>query len=186
MAYGDGIGYLKGVLAASLFAALINIAHKHSFDYIGLDEILIFLYYGPIIVTTTYYLQSFELNAAVVIAGCAPGFFAIAIKTIDNINNLERDRDAKTLTLAVRFGKPFAVKKYFLSIVGASLVPIAIYFLTQDYLSSMLAAGTLLFAFRPIYSVMTKSDKLSLDAATVSTKWLLGIYSLLFSIGWNL
>jgi len=184
MAYGDGVGCWRGALVALVFAILINFAKIPSFGFPRLGEILLFLFYGPIIVGTTYYVQSLETNAAVIIAGVAPGFFAIAIETIKNILHLQHSDQAQADHRHARLEK-LPIKKYFMSFVGAILIPIPIYFVTQDYLPSILAVATLLFAFRPIYAVTTQSDQQSLEAALASTKRLMFLYCFLFCLGWN-
>lgn len=153
---------------------------------LGLGDIFVLVFFGPVAVAGTYYVQSFEINLAVILAGLAPGLISTAILTVNNLRDMETDKKAGKKTLAVRFGKTFAQMEFFYCIVGASLIPVLIYALIQDHLPILVCSITTILAAPLIKNIFDPSEKNSLNHTLDSTGKLLVIYSVLFSIGWIL
>ena len=172
-----------------VFAVLSGIfytAGPRPLGYMGWGDLLAFVFFGPIAVAVTYYVQSFEMNAAVFMAGFAPGLFSVAILTVNNLRDMEGDQRAGKKTLAVRFGRSFALSEYLFCLLTAALIPVFIYMLIQDHLAILTSVLTALAAVATIKTVLTKTDGPSLNAALAATGKLLLIYSILFSAGWIL
>ncbi|MFH1360764.1 MAG: 1,4-dihydroxy-2-naphthoate octaprenyltransferase [Candidatus Omnitrophota bacterium] len=176
------------VLWIAVFAILAGIFYtvgKYPLGYQGWGDLMVFVFFGPVAVAGTYYVQSLEFNWATVVAGFAPGLFAVSVLTINNIRDLESDRSVKKMTLAVRFGKTFAQKEYFFSIILATLTPIFVYFITKNYFLSLFAVLSLLLTFKPMKIVMSSSDESAYNKAIEITVKVLIIYGIIFSLGWN-
>ena len=60
--------------------------------YLGLGDIFVFIFYGPVAALTTYYLQTLEVNLGVFIASLAPGFIGVAVLTVNNIRDIQEDQ----------------------------------------------------------------------------------------------
>ncbi len=170
----------------SIISGILYTAGPKPLGYIGLGDIFVLIFFGPVAVGGTYYVQSFEINMAVILAGIAPGLISVAILTINNLRDIASDSKSGKRTLAVRFGKSFAHSEYLTSIIIASLIPVLIYALIADHLPILTASITVLIAVPAIKTVLTKSDGPSLNNALAFTGKLLLIYSILFSIGWIL
>ncbi len=171
-----------GILA--ILSGIFYTAGPRPLGYVGLGEIFVFIFFGPVAVAGTYYVQSFEINPAVVLAGLGPGFFSTAILCVNNLRDTEGDRKAGKKTLAVRFGLEFARCEYLFSILCACLTPILLYVVTQDYENSLIAVPVVFAAIPVVHSVFTKTDGPSLNGALARTGGLLFLYSILFSLGW--
>lgn len=154
------------------------------FGYKGLGEIFVFFFFGPAATAGTYYVQSLELNAAVILAGAAPGLLSAAILTVNNLRDIETDRKAGKRTLAVRFGPAFARAEYYLLIVSTSLVPVIIYAMIQDHIEILFSALISVFALPGVRAVFSHGDGPALNRALADTGTLLFLYSILFSFGW--
>jgi 1,4-dihydroxy-2-naphthoate octaprenyltransferase len=152
---------------------------------LGLGDIFVFIFFGPVAVGGTYYVQSLEINDAVILAGIGPGLLSTAILVVNNYRDIESDQKAGKKTLAVRFGRSFAQSEYLLCIMGATLMPIVLYVLTEDYREILLACSIGLLAIPAIKTVLTKTDGPSLNKALALTGQLLLVYSILFSFGWT-
>jgi len=170
----------------SIISGLLYTAGPFPLGYIGLGEIFVLIFFGPVAVGGTYYVQSLEINPAVIIAGLAPGFFSVAILTVNNLRDLEGDKRSGKKTLAVRFGQNFAMTEYFFAVIIAGLIPVGIHALTESYPYSLLGVLTILFTFPAICTVLTKSDGPALNDVLAYTGKLLFFYTLLFSVGWLL
>ncbi|MBN1869272.1 MAG: 1,4-dihydroxy-2-naphthoate polyprenyltransferase [Candidatus Omnitrophica bacterium] len=174
------------IAVLSILSGILYTAGPYPLGYIGLGELFVLVFFGPVAVAGTYYVQSYEMNTAVVVAGLSPGLISVAILTVNNLRDISSDLKAGKRTLAVRFGRPFAYYEFLFSIILASLVPVCIYYIIEDHKAILASVTVLLIAIPTIKTVLTKSDGLSLNRALASTGRLLLIYSVLFSIGWIL
>ncbi len=173
-----------GILA--VLSGILYTAGPCPLGYMGLGDLFVFIFFGPVAVAGTYYVQSLEMNMAVILAGLAPGFISVAILTVNNLRDIESDQRCGKYTLAVRLGRSFALSEYLFCLFAASLVPVFIYAFIQDHLAVLLCAGMSIAAIPTIKMVLTKTDGVSLNAALAQTGKLLMVYSILFSIGWIL
>lgn len=173
-----------GVL--SLASAFLYTAGPKPLGYLGLGDVFVFIFFGPVAVAGTYYVQALSFNPLAVVAGFAPGFLSVAILTVNNLRDIDSDRKAGKKTLAVRFGRGFALMEYYGAVLGAASVPAVIFLITKDYGYSLTAILIAFFAIPTIKIVFTKTDGPSLNRALANTGKLLWIYSLLFSVGWIL
>jgi 1,4-dihydroxy-2-naphthoate octaprenyltransferase len=180
-------GWPIAVLAVlSILSGIFYTAGPRPLGYLGLGEIFVFIFFGLVAVGGTYYVQSFEINPAVILAGAGPGFLSSAILAVNNLRDIETDRASGKRTLAVRFGKGFAQMEYTSLIALASLMPVGIYFLTLDNTLTLAAAGILLPALPAIHAVYTYTDGRKLNNILAYTGLLLLLYSAWFAIGWVL
>lgn len=168
----------------SILAGYFYTAGARPLGYIGLGEILVLIFFGPVAVAGTYYVQSLEVNLAVVLAGLGPGFLSVAILVVNNLRDINSDKKVGKRTLAVRFGRSFAMQEYLFCILMASFAPILIYCITQDKITSLLSVLIAFIAIPAIKTVFTQSEGLSLNRALGYTGYILIIYSALFSVGW--
>lgn len=170
----------------SILSGLLYTAGPFPLGYLGLGEIFVLIFLGPVAVGGTYYVQSLEINPAVILSGLAPGLFSVAILTVNNLRDIEGDRQSGKKTLAVRFGKTFAMAEYFFAVLIACLIPVGIHVMTESYPFSLAAVLTAFLAFPALRTVLTKSDGPSLNEALAYTGKILFVYTVLFSIGWLL
>ena len=169
---------------ASILSGIFYTAGKRSLGYIGLGDIFVLFFFGPIAVAGTYFVQSLELNWAVVAAGLGPGFLSVAILAVNNLRDLETDRRAGKLTLAVRFGRAFAVQEYLFCILMAVITPFLVVLITNDHKAVALAALAGFAAIPLVQTVFTSLDGQALNRVLAATGQLLLAYSFLFSLGW--
>ena len=170
----------------AIASGIFYTAGPRPLGYMGLGDLFVLIFFGPVAVGGTYYVQSLEINMAVIFAGFAPGFISVAILTINNLRDIESDQKVGKRTLAVRFGRSFAISEYLFSIIAASLIPVFVYWMIEDRIA-ILSCSILIFIAIPIIkTICKKTDGPSLNAALAQTGKLLMIYSILFSIGWVL
>ena len=70
----------------------------------GLGDLFVLIFFGPVAVAGTYYVQALTVHATVVVAGLAPGLLSVAILAVNNLRDVDEDRRTGKRTLAVRFG----------------------------------------------------------------------------------
>jgi len=173
-----------GILSI-LFGILYTAGH-YPLGYNGLGDIFVLIFFGVVAVSGTYYVQTLEINALVILAGLSPGLFSMAILTVNNLRDVQSDLKAGKLTLAVRFGENFARWEYLLSVLIACLIPILLFFLTNSHLYALAASLVFVAAIPSIKTIFEQKPGIIFNQVLATTGKLLLIYSLLFSIGWIL
>lgn len=91
-------------LTAILFAWLYT-ATSHSLSYLGIADIFVFLYYGVIASSGTAYLMTGAFIPTAFYVGAVSGLISMCVLMINNLRDMEDDRQAGKKTLPVRFGK---------------------------------------------------------------------------------
>ncbi|MDE2027508.1 MAG: 1,4-dihydroxy-2-naphthoate polyprenyltransferase [Candidatus Omnitrophica bacterium] len=174
------------IASASIISGVLYTAGPKPLGYLGLGDLFVFIFFGPVAVAGTYYVQGLEMDPAVIVAGLAPGFLSAAILAVNNLRDIDTDRRAGKLTLAVRFGRSFAMSEYLFCIMAAVLTPYAVYLITDDHQGIAAASLTGFWAISSVKAAFTHLDGAGLNKVLASTGRLLLLYSVLFSLGWVL
>ena len=154
--------------------------------YNGLGDIFVFIFFGLVAVGGTYYVQTLEINKIVLLAGIAPGLFSTAILTVNNLRDINSDRESGKMTLAVRFGETFSRMEYLFSIIVACLVPLVLFILTSQHYFVLFSSLVFIIAIPSIKLVFREKPGKIYNNVLASTGKLLLIYSITFSLGWML
>lgn len=174
------------IIIVSIIIGILYTVGPFPLGHLGLGELITLIFCGPLVVAGTYYVQTLEINLAIVIAGFAPGLMSVAIVTLNNIRLMQADKERGKMTLTVRFGRSVSIAIYFFSVLLACLLPIFIHVITQDYIYSLLAVFTLFFAYPAIKILFSNSDNAAWDSLVDYTCQLLLFYTIFFSLGWIL
>jgi len=87
-----------------IIAAWFYTGGKKPYGYLGLGELVVFIFFGLVAVIGTDYIQTGGFNFVAVIAGCISGCFATAVLLINNIRDIQTDKASGKKTLASRIG----------------------------------------------------------------------------------
>lgn len=172
---------------ASIASALWYTAGRYSLAYIGLADLFVFVFFGPVAVAGTYYVQALTVTMPALLAGAGPGALSVCILLINNIRDLEGDRQASKRTLVVRFGRRFGVALYACCMLGAALVPVGLALHTGSHwgaLAATLAVAGAWPALQTLRSGTTDPDRL--NPLLPTTGRTLALYSICFAFGWML
>ncbi|MCH7571210.1 MAG: 1,4-dihydroxy-2-naphthoate polyprenyltransferase [Deltaproteobacteria bacterium] len=169
-----------------ILSGLLYTGGPYPLGYLGLGDLFVLIFFGPVAVGGTYYVQALQVNTTVLVAGMGPGLLITAILTVNNLRDIEVDRKAGKRTLAVRFGKTFTRWEYaFLVLVGISIPPF-LYLRSGQHLSSLLSLLVVLPAISTFKGVFGHAEGPSLNPVLANTARMSLLYSLLFSVGWLL
>lgn len=124
LVWAGGFVILAIGLTALLFAWLYTATSK-SLSYLGIADIFVFLYYGVIAAAGTYYLQTHAFSWPVFFAGAVCGLISMCVLFINNIRDMEDDRQVGKRTLPVRLGRKVSLGIMFCLVV---LMPVMAYF----------------------------------------------------------
>jgi 1,4-dihydroxy-2-naphthoate polyprenyltransferase len=167
----------------SIAAGVLYTGGPRPYGYEGLGEVFVFLFFGLVAVNGSYYVQVETLDALPLGLSVSIGFLATAILVVNNVRDMETDRRAGKMTLAVRIGRHRAVVLFRCLVLGAFLVlPIA---LVAGDASAVPLIGMLALplAIGPMRAVTNRTDGPALNAALAGTGALLGAFSLLVAAG---
>ncbi|MDD3180771.1 MAG: 1,4-dihydroxy-2-naphthoate polyprenyltransferase [Opitutaceae bacterium] len=111
---------------ASIVCGIAYTGGPWPLGYNGLGDLFVFLFFGLVAVSATFYVQTGRVTADVVLAAAAVGLLAVNILVVNNYRDADTDALAGKKTLVVRFGRRFAVRQYTLSIAAALLIPVVL------------------------------------------------------------
>jgi 1,4-dihydroxy-2-naphthoate octaprenyltransferase len=97
---------LLAIGAASILAGVLYTGGPRPYGYEGLGEVFVFLFFGLVAVTGSYYVQTEKVEWEAFALAVPVGLLAAAILVVNNVRDLETDRRAGKRTLAVRLGRP--------------------------------------------------------------------------------
>jgi len=169
---------------ASIAAALAYSAGRYSLAYTGAADLFVFVFFGPVAVGGTYYVQALSITPEVLVAGIGPGLWSVAILLVNNIRDVEGDRAAKKRTLIVRLGRRAGVWMYAICTGSALLVPLALVLWTGSHVWSASTLGLAPLLVRPVRTLVQSTDPSVLNPLLGVTGRLLVLWALLFSAGW--
>jgi len=99
-------------------AVVLYTAGPLPLSYIGLGELTAFLCFGPLMTYGTYFAVTGKSAVLAALAGIPIGFTVAAILHANNMRDIESDKAAGKMTLAVRFGLRGARIEYMILIYG--------------------------------------------------------------------
>lgn len=110
---------LVGALAIN--AAWGYTGGANPYGYKGLGEISVFLFFGIVATTGSYFVQTEELNLEIFIIAIPMGSLACAILVINNLRDRAQDQIVGKRTLAVRLGDRGARRLYIALLISAHI-----------------------------------------------------------------
>lgn len=96
----------------SLLFAWLYTATKHSLSYLGMADIFVLLFFGPIASCGTTFLQTHTFSFESMLLGLACGSLATCVLVVNNIRDYIDDKSVQKKTLTVRLGKKFSYAEY--------------------------------------------------------------------------
>jgi 1,4-dihydroxy-2-naphthoate octaprenyltransferase len=153
------------------------------YGYAGLGELFVFLFFGVVAVTGSYYVQTEELPWEAFALSVPVGLLSAAILVVNNVRDVDTDRRAGKRTLAVQIGRDRARILFGAMLALAYAMAPAIPLLGG--LSWWVALPLLSLPLVPsLYrTVATRTDGPALNGALAATGRLLAVYSLLLVAG---
>ena len=169
--------------AASILAGVLYTGGPRPYGYEGLGELFVFLFFGIVAVTGSYFVQVQRLPWEAFALAVPVGLLAAAILLVNNIRDRETDRRAGKRTLAVRLG-PRRARAVFAYAVLAAYVTAPLPWLLGSLSAWLLAPWlTLPLAVALTRTVASRSDGPSLNAALARTGLLQLVFCVLLSGG---
>lgn len=171
----------------SMICGILYTAGPYPLAYVGLGDLFVLVFFGPVAVGGAYYLQALAIDPTILLAGLAPGLLSVALLTVNNLRDIDGDRLAGKKTLAVRFGRAFARVEYLVAtVVACAVIPIVLTLARPGHGLTLLSMLVLVVALPAAKTVLTRTEGPALNRALARTGKLLLLFSVLFSLGWVL
>ncbi|WP_222919076.1 1,4-dihydroxy-2-naphthoate polyprenyltransferase [Natrinema sp. SYSU A 869] len=196
LVYVGGLPILV-VGVVSVFCGWAYTGGPYPLGYHGLGDLFVFVFFGLVAVTGTYYVQAVAvlaeplattvpdgtvtreaLAASLPVAG-----LSTAIIIVNNIRDRETDAETGKRTLAVRLGYRWSRLEYVAMLALAYLVPVWFWLRADFGPGALLPLVTLPYAAMVARTVCTRTDGEALNPALEQTGKLLAMYAICFAGG---
>jgi 1,4-dihydroxy-2-naphthoate octaprenyltransferase len=202
---GVGLVYVGGVpiLLVGLLSVASGIAYTggpYPLGYHGLGDLFVFVFFGVIAVTGTYYVQAAAAMAGVgpfpvtipsgtlplraIVVSLPMAALTTNILVVNNLRDRKEDATTGKRTLAVRFGAQFVRVEFLVMLAVAYTVPPALWLTSPLFGPSILfPLVTLPFAAVVTRTVLEESSGEALNPALERAGQLLAAYAATFGAG---
>jgi len=170
----------------SIAAGIAYTGGPYPLAYRGLGDVFVLVFFGPVAVGGTYYVQAQDIHSTVLLAGLGPGLIATALLAVNNLRDADTDEKSNKRTLAVRFGKDFARHEYVLAVGMALMLPVLLVLESGSHWGALLALLSLGVGRLPIQQILRGTEGIELNQTLALTGKFLLLYSLLLALGWLL
>lgn len=113
---------------AAIGAAITYTAGSKPYGYAGLGDVAVLIFFGWVGVMGSYFLQTQQLNWLVMLPATSCGLLAVAVLNVNNIRDLESDRQAGKFSIPVRLG-PQRARMYHWGLLGTAVFAALLYVL---------------------------------------------------------
>ena len=105
----------------SIYAALKYTIGGNAYGYRGLGDIFVFVFFGLLSVIGAYVLFAKQIDHVAILPAITIGLLSTAVLNLNNLRDIESDKKADKITMAVKMGFTKA-KRYHMFLVGSALV----------------------------------------------------------------
>jgi len=114
------------ILVIGVLSILSGVAYTGGpwpLGYHGLGDLFVFVFFGLVAVCGSAYLQTFHITGRTVAAAVPVALLVTAILIVNNLRDVDTDRQTNKKTMAVYIGKPLTRLQYTAFVLLAFLVP---------------------------------------------------------------
>lgn len=167
---------------SGIAAAIKYTVGKNPYGYAGFGDLFVFVFFGIVLVFGSYFLQVRAFHWWVLLPSISIGSFSIAVLNVNNIRDIDSDRQSGKNSIPVRIGKRKAVFYHALLLAVGFFVSVAYVLITFQSTYSFLFLPVAILFFLHLRAVATKPSHLldpHLKQMALSTL----LYAILFSLG---
>ena len=168
---------------ASILAGVLYTGGPRPYGYEGLGELFVFLFFGLVAVTGSYFVQTKDLTWEAFALAVPVGLLATAILVVNNVRDLETDRRAGKRTLAVKLG-PMRARRLYAALVLCAFALAPLPWALGSLSGWLLLSWAALPLVPPLVrAVAQRTDGPALNAALARTGLLQLAFCVLLSAG---
>lgn len=168
---------------ASIASGIAYTAGRHSLAYVGLGDVFAFVFFGPVAVAGTHYVQALRWSETALLASIPIGCLVVAILVVNNVRDVDTDRAAGKRTLAARLGRGFGRAEYVTLLAAAFLTPVLFLATGRTGWPGLLPLLAAPLALAPLRAILGTTDGPTLNRALGQTARLLAVFGGLWAVG---
>ncbi|ABY70035.1 1,4-dihydroxy-2-naphthoate polyprenyltransferase [Actinobacillus pleuropneumoniae] len=167
----------------SIIAAITYTVGKKAYGYLGLGDLFVLIFFGFVAVIGTFYLQAHSIPAMIFIPAFGCGLLSVAVLNINNLRDINQDKQAGKNTLIVRIGSQNG-RVYHVMLLVLAVVSYLIFAIRelQHWYSYLFLLAVPLLAKHGLF-VYRHKDPIELRPILGQMAGLALITNLLFSLG---
>jgi len=179
------------LLAVGVLCILCGIAYTggpYPLGYNGWGDLFVFIFFGFVATALTYYVQAGHFAYGndrgwwLLLAGVLPGALSTNLLVVNNLRDRPLDAQSGKRTLAVRFGRGFALTQY--SLLNAlAFISAVLFSFGTEHRGGLLVLGAVPLALRMSQRLRKAESREAFAAVLAGTAALLMLAGLLFSGG---
>ena len=167
---------------ASIASAIAYTGGPYPLGYNGLGDLFVFIFFGLVAVCGTTYVELGAVPGLALACSVPVGALATAILVVNNLRDRVTDAAVGKRTLAVRFGRDFALGQYRAILIVSYLTPVLLVLTRAAHPGALLPLVSLPLALKTERGVRTSEGR-ALNPLLAGTAKLLMIFGILFSLG---
>jgi 1,4-dihydroxy-2-naphthoate octaprenyltransferase len=166
---------------ASILSGIAYTGGPWPLGYHGLGDVFVMVFFGFVAVCGTAFVQLGQIPDLAWLAAIPVGALATAILVVNNVRDRVGDARAGKRTLAVRFGRTFALEEYAALLVLAYAVPMMLAVVGMRWTALPIVTAPL--AWRELRALAAAADGAEHNRCLAATAQLLMLHGTLFAIG---
>lgn len=168
----------------SIYAAIKYTVGESAYGYRALGDIMVFLFFGCLSVMGSYFLFARQLDHILILPAFSIGLLSAGVLNLNNMRDIESDREANKITLALKMGYKNA-KIYHISLIGVAII-LSVFFGVLYYRS--VYNFIFVIAYIPLVlhaiKVIKTNEPVKLDPQLKVLAFSTFLFSLLLGIGY--
>ncbi len=102
--FGKQFWLMLGAGILSILGAIYYTYGKKPYGYLGLGDLAVFIFFGIVGVAGTYFIITGQFSPQAIIPAIGQGLWAMAVLNLNNLRDIETDKEVGKLTIPVRLG----------------------------------------------------------------------------------
>lgn len=118
--------FFIGLGVLSIIAAITYTVGKKAYGYLGLGDLFVLIFFGFVAVIGVFYLQVHSVLPMILLPAFGCGLLSVAVLNINNLRDINQDRQASKNTLIVRIGSQNG-RKYHIALLILAVISYLIF-----------------------------------------------------------
>jgi 1,4-dihydroxy-2-naphthoate polyprenyltransferase len=173
-----------GLLA--IFAAITYTAGSLPYGYRGLGDISVLLFFGIVGVSGTHYLLVGSFNTLILLPALSCGLFAVGVLNLNNLRDIESDKQAGKYSIPVRIGYENAKLYHYTLLIAGMFSSVVFAILSAQATINWLFVASFPFFIWNIIDVQKAQEPQRLDPLLKKLALSTLFFALLLGIGYLL
>lgn len=144
---------------ASIVAAIKYTVGKGAYGYSGFGDVFVFIFFGLVSVLGSNFLFTKQFDWLLLLPAVAVGMLSVAVLNLNNMRDIENDRNSAKNTLAVKMGLELS-KFYHYSLVVSAIALLLVFtvFIQINVIPLILISAFLIQHLRIVYGAKSYKD----------------------------